>query len=409
MPVWHVRLFFPDHCAVPTTARNAKTEMKFSLKLFFAAALFCAVHIALFSLSAQTVTTFVPPGNGMDDDMLLDSAGNIFTSGYDNGRLYKVTPAGVVSTYALGFSSCNGLAWDGLGNLVVVDNVAGRLYKIAPDTSITIFLDLNGISGIIKDPLSDTLYVTQYLGNAIWKVAPDTSMTLLIQGNGMNGPVGLDWAENGDLIVGNFNNSGVYRVTRTGAISFIGLLNIQGRQGFVAYKDGWIYGTGFDSNRIYRMDTSGAREYVAGTAMAGNLNGPAATARFNRPNGIIFSAGGDSLFITDYGAKSMRVLTGLDSIGFVAMTPRDILDASLEVSPNPARSATKLRFELPAMAEVRYQLLDAQGRQVHQVHTGLQPAGQLEIPVDVSNLAPGVYLLVLEAGEWRLARRLVVH
>ena len=121
----------------------------------------CAI-LALLPLAAfsQTISTLAPPGSGMDDDMVLDSAGNLYAAGYDDGNVYRVTPGGSVSVYATGFGSANGLEWDHLGNLVVCDNTGDAIYKIAPDSTISLFVSINSPSGITKDPLSDTLYFT---------------------------------------------------------------------------------------------------------------------------------------------------------------------------------------------------------------------------------------------------------
>ena len=370
---------------------------------YFLLALMGLLPLASFS---QTVSTLAPAGSGMDDAMLLDSAGNIYSASYDNGIIYRTTPTGQTSVFATGFSAANGLEWDHLGNLVVCDNTGTGIYKIAPDTTISLFVPMVNSSGVIKDPLSDTLYVTQYVGNTIWKIAPDTTQIMVAQGNGLDGPVGLAWDENNDLLVGNFNNSQVYKIDRAGNMSLIGTYTGGGRLGFIVYKDGYIYGTSFTSHRIYRMDTLGNTQLVAGS-LGGQVDGPALSARFNRPNGIIFSPGKDSLYITDYGSKSIRVITGLDSIGLVGIPEVDLSGWSLEAGPNPAHDLLKVSYELPEAGDAWIRVYDISGREV--IDHPLPGSGPNSALINVEHLAPGAYHLSLEAKGLRKTTKVVIQ
>ncbi len=369
--------------------------------------LFAILAFLPFSLSAQTTSTLALPGSGMDDDMLLDSAGNIFAAGYDNGNVYRVTPSGAVSLYATGFSAANGLEWDHLGNLLVCDNTGDAIYKVAPDSSISLFISINSPSGITRDPLSDTLYFTSYLGHSVYKLAPDSTLILFAQGSPLNGPVGLDWDKDNNLLVGNFGNGVVHRVNRSGNVSHIGTFPMSGATGFIAYKDGYIYGTRFQANRIYRMDTLGNTELVAGS-LNGQIDGPVSVARFNRPNGIIFSRGGDSLFVTDYGAKSIRVITDLDSIGIVGIDDQEGMNISLNVFPNPAHDKIKVDFDLPLLeGNAMIRMVDNFGREV--LRREVKASDQQSIQLEVSNLATGQYYLILNADEIQLTQKVMVE
>ena len=100
---------------------------------------------------AQTVSTFVGPGINIDDDMIMDAAGNIYGSRYTGSRVYKVTPDGVVSVYAQGIVSPNGLAIDSNGILYVADNQGNKIYKITSDSTKTQYgPNLSSPSGLLK-------------------------------------------------------------------------------------------------------------------------------------------------------------------------------------------------------------------------------------------------------------------
>ena len=77
---------------------------------------------------AGVVSTFASGFNG-PDGLAFDAAGNLYVANDDanfNGIVSKVTPAGVVSTFASGFNSPEGLAFDAAGNLYVANNGTAR-------------------------------------------------------------------------------------------------------------------------------------------------------------------------------------------------------------------------------------------------------------------------------------------
>lgn len=358
------------------------------------------------SIFAQSVSTFVPAGSGPDDFILKDSVGNLFVSGWQTGNVYHVTPAGVTTVYASGFSTVNGLAWDGQGNLVVCDPNGNGIYKVASDSTVSLFLSIPTPAGIVKDPLSDTLYFTQYQGNRLSKVAPDTSVTLLVQNNGLSGPLGMAWDGSNELLVANFNNPNVFRVSRDGNIALLAAFPFSGWLGFIAYHDGYIYGTAYQAQKVYRMDTLGNGQFVAGS-LTGQLDGPAATARFNGPNGLAFSQGGDSLFISDFNVSSIRIITGLDSIGLVGLDP--ILLSNASIAPNPVEGQLRVEFSLKEGSDVQLKWMDVMGREVRRLELGSLEAGPQSHILESDGIAAGTYLLMIEAGAEQQAHRVVVR
>lgn len=387
----------------PTTLNQFEKVMKRILQI-----LLLLTALAPLSIHSQTVSTFVPGNAGIDDALLTDSLGNLYGSGYMNGNLYKVSPSGVSSLFASGFSAANGLAWDGQGNLTLCDNTGNNIYKIAPDTSVSVFLSITGPSGLTKDPLSDTLYFTTYPGQRVYKIAPDTNYIQVAVGNGLNGPVGLAWDDNNDLLIGNFTDGKVFRLKRgTTSITEIGQFP-GGICGFIAYKEGYVYGSMFNLNQIYRMDSLGNTQWVAGS-LFGQVDGPAATARFSRPNGITFSRGGDSLFISDFNAKSIRIITGLDSIGLVSRADSRDLSYELQVVPNPSYGKMRIDFATPQGDMVEFSLVDVQGREAMRLEAESYPIGRHSLQLDATALPRGLYFLVMDAGDLRRIHKVVLR
>ncbi|MEM1057424.1 MAG: T9SS type A sorting domain-containing protein [Bacteroidota bacterium] len=79
---------------------------------------------------------------------------------------------------------------------------------------------------------------------------------------------------------------------------------------------------------------------------------------------------------------------------------------ALDVYPNPSRGAMAFRFAVFEAETVRLTVHDALGRTVAVLTDGLLSAGEHETTTD--DLAPGVYVAVLEVGGERVTRRLTV-
>jgi|GEM_PF-3322823 len=80
----------------------------------------------------------------------------------------------------------------------------------------------------------------------------------------------------------------------------------------------------------------------------------------------------------------------------------------LPAYPNPFNPVTMIRYELPQNSQVRLEVFDMLGRRVAVLVDGLIEAGTHEIPFDASNLASGVYLYRLTAGQVVQTRQMVL-
>jgi hypothetical protein len=154
--------------------------------------------------------------------------GNLYVTDYGNSAIRRVTPAGVVSTYAGGtagsadgvgraaqFTNPWGIATDPAGNLYVAEAAPScRIRKVAPDASVTTvsntgcFVQSDGPLGTARffgpshlafDGLGN-LFVSDQ--GAIRKIAPDGTVTsprvfTISEGPYTNGPITADLA--GDL------------------------------------------------------------------------------------------------------------------------------------------------------------------------------------------------------------------
>ena len=86
----------------------------------------------------------------------------------------------------------------------------------------------------------------------------------------------------------------------------------------------------------------------------------------------------------------------------------DAAAVTFTVGPNPTRGALALSFALPAAAEATAEVLDALGRRVLRVDLGARVAGAGSARLDLSGLAPGAYVVRLEAGRVRASMRVSI-
>ncbi len=80
----------------------------------------------------------------------------------------------------------------------------------------------------------------------------------------------------------------------------------------------------------------------------------------------------------------------------------------LQNYPNPFNPSTTITYELPASSDVRLSVYDMLGREVSVLVNGMSEAGVHEVKFDGSNLASGVYLYRLNAGDFVQTRRLLL-
>lgn len=88
--------------------------------------------------------------------------------------------------------------------------------------------------------------------------------------------------------------------------------------------------------------------------------------------------------------------------------PDAIFAGGSSISPNPAEDYTNLYFGLNTAAQINISLADINGKQINQWNSGKFEPGNHNIYVPLKSLSPGMYLLILQAGQQKICHKIVV-
>ncbi|HMT10940.1 MAG TPA: T9SS type A sorting domain-containing protein [Ignavibacteria bacterium] len=373
---------------------------------FFISPLFALMFLAA-CINAQTVSTLIPGPSTFDDCLTLGPDGNIYASRYSGSVITKITPQGTTSIFASGFNSPNGTAFGPDGYLYVPSVIVNRIDKVSPEGVVTnVVPNMPGASAILFRP-DGKMIVACYSPTAINLVEPNGSYAPLYSGNGLNGPIGLRYTSTGKLIIGNYNDGKIFSVdTATGAFSLIA--DLPGSLGFLEIVNDVIFSTGFDVNKIFRTTLSGDTITVAGTGGTGQMNGPALLSTFNRPNGIVKSVTGDTLFISDYGTRSLRLLTGV-TLGLLNLNTIEPENFDLSQNyPNPFNPVTNINFSVPQDGSLRLSVFDLLGREIAVLVNEELKAGNYKVDFNGTMLSTGVYFYRIEANGFSEVKKMML-
>jgi len=237
--------------------------------------------------------------------LTLDSSSNIYVCDYNNSVIRKITPAGVVTTFAgsgtptfldgngtsASFNLPTGIVLDSTGNLYVADNANNRIRKIDTSANVTtiagngsaIYTDGFGISASFNNPFSiaidknNNLYIGDRYNYRIRKIDPSHNVTT-IAGDGTNG-----------YLDGN------------GTAATVGWV-----EGLCVDSTNTIFFTEFFSKIIRKISPSGTVSTISGQPnVNGNTNGMGLSALFNIPANIVADSTG-ILYLCDYYNNTIR-------------------------------------------------------------------------------------------------------
>lgn len=353
-------------------------------------------------LFAQTVSTFFSdPGIDIDDSMTFDSNGNLYGSNFGGTTVYKITPAGVATPFVTGLANPNGGAFDSNGNFYLAEYSAGTINKYDSTGSLITSYAAGVPSGLIKDFDTDAMIFTNVANNSVNRLNTDGSITTLYQGAPLNAPVGLTFDTGGSLYVSNFTGNEIYRLGGTAVyIATVpdgGASSGNAAIGFIAYAGGKLYATNFGGHQIYEVNPLAIDDVIlyAGDD-EGNNDGPIEDATFSFPNGILFNASENALYISEYsGQGNIRKISDATTLS----VGENYSNLNLELYPNPTnnRFILKGNNKVP-LGQIDILIYDIVGKVVLSVTENVLET-QWELAVDISHLDAGMYMMYLMSEE----------
>jgi len=273
---------------------------------------------------AASNALFSAPGG-----IAVDPVGNVYIADTGNSVIRKISNSGVVTTFAgvVGSVGCvdgvstsatfyypSALALDTSGNVYVADTGNNIIRKITP-------------AGVVST-LAGTQYANGLIGSINYNGKFADGLGALAR---FNGPCGITVDSSGNVYVADTGNNVIRKITPQGLVSTLAgsaLLGVStsidgigssatfnGPFGIALDSAGNVYVSeagyeGFSIASVLRkISPQGVVTTIAGHAgLAGAIDGPAATARFNAPCGISIDSTGN-LYIADRDNSLIRILS----------------------------------------------------------------------------------------------------
>jgi len=289
----------------------------------------------------------------------------VYIADYSNHTVRKMTPEGVVTTLAgsagisgnvddtgslARFNAPNGIVVDSDGNVFVSQRSNHVIRKITPAGVVTTFagqagvsgsVDANGTSARFNAPASlaidsdDVLYVADLSGHIIRKVTPTGDVTTLAglagvsgssDGNGssarFNGPFGVAVDSSKNVYVSDATNRTIRKITPAGDVTTLaGQVGVSGAADgtgtaasfdfpyqLTVDADGNVFVPDYNRHTIRKITPSGVVTTIAGVAgESGSVDGLETDAIFWAPSAMAVDPTTGDLYVTGRNNSVRRI------------------------------------------------------------------------------------------------------
>ena len=310
-----------------------------------------------------------------------DHNGNIFIADIANNTIRKITPDGMVTTFAglagtsgtndgaanvARFNSPNGITVDSAGIVYVADTSNHTIRKITPDGTVTTIAGSAGVSGtknglgaaarfntpvgLTTDPAGN-IYVADTGNNAIRQISPDGMVTTLAGSSGhsgsvdskrsvlglggrFNSPFSLTLDPSGNIFVADTGNNTIRKINLAGAVTTLaGAAGNQGSadgtnrtasfsspEGITMDSSGNLLVADAANNLIRKITPAGVVTTIAGLAgTAGSADGSNSVASFNSPGDLTLDDQGN-IYVADTQNNTIRTINSDEDVSTLAGT-----------------------------------------------------------------------------------------
>jgi sugar lactone lactonase YvrE len=391
-----------------------------------------------------TTASFHEP-EGVD----VDDSGNVYVADAYNNEIRKITPGGLVSTLAgstiqgstdgqgtvASFSYPGGVAVDASGNVYIADSGNNEIRKITPGGLVSTFAgsttpgstDGQGTAASFYFPTglavdaSGNVYVADYFNNLIRKITPGGLVSTFAgsttggytDGQGtaasFNNPDGIALDANGNVYVTDYGNFLIRKITPGGLVStFAGSGNqgnvdgqgiaadFYGPRGVAVDASGNVYVADSDNNEIRKITPIGLVSTLAGSTSSGSTNGQGSSASFSWPTGVAVDAS-DNVYVTDGLNNEIRKITIAST---TTPTLNDIKRSSISIFPNPAKDLLNINL---SDVNGTLSISDIQGSLVL-----TQAVNGKQVQLSTASLQNGIYLLNVVSDGASYVTRVVI-
>jgi sugar lactone lactonase YvrE len=287
----------------------------------------------------------------------VDNSGNLYICDWRNHRIRKMTPTGVVTTFAgssqgfadgtgttAQFYNPGGITTDASGNFYVTDGLNHKIRKITPAGVVTTFAgsfpgdaDGTGTAAQFKAPSgiaidnSGNIFVSDTQNHRIRKITPTGVVTTLAgstsgfsDGTGtaakFNFPNGLTIDSSNNIYIADAFNNRIRKITPAGVVttlagSFPGFLDgtvavakFNSPIGMAVDNSDNIYVTDRSNHRIRKITPSGDVTTIAGSS-SGYNDGVGTTALFRFPLGVSIDPVDNTIYVADGLNNRIRKIT----------------------------------------------------------------------------------------------------
>ncbi|GGF24325.1 T9SS type A sorting domain-containing protein [Flavobacterium limi] len=354
--------------------------------------------------NAQTVSSFAGSGNTGSTDatgtaasfnipygVAVDASDNVYVVDTGNHKIRKISPTGIVSTFAgsgsqgsidaagtaASFYYPTGVALDASDNVYVADQSNHTIRKITPAGAVSTFAgsgntgntnatgtaaSFNRPAGIAVDA-SGNVYVADQGNHKIRKIT-SAGVVSTFAGSGSQGsidatgtaasfyhPTGVALDASGNLYVADQFNHRIRKITPAGVVSTLAGSGTDGNTdatgtaasfsypiGVAVDASGNVYVGDQNNNKVRKITPAGVVSTLAGSGVAGNIDAVGLAASFNYPSGVAVDASGN-VYVADYSNNKIRKIgSTLSTEDFDAKNP-------ITIYPNPVKEVLNVAVE----------------------------------------------------------------